>query len=261
MKNLLNISLLVIFVLTINSFGQSQPDEKAEGIVRQAIEKLGGERYLQVKNQVSIGYYTMFRDGKAELPNKFIDVIVYPDQERTEFKQLGNKIVQTNYGDKGWIFDGNLILRDQNQGEIENFKRGLRTSIDTLLRGYWRKQNAALSYVGRREASLGKRNEVVKLTYPDGFVVEYEFSAAEGWPMKAVFKGKDDGEAETREEDRYAQFVEVQGVYVPFIVDHHIGGKQTSRINYEKIEFNKNVPASIFDKPSDPKQLKKDLKL
>lgn len=264
MKNLFKISLLVtfVFVLSCSLFAQTSQDEKAEAILKRAIEKLGGEKYLQVKSLVSTGYFTTFREGVADLPNSFIDVISYPDKERTEFKQMGNKIVQSNSGEKGWFFDGGTQnIREQNPGELENFKRGIRTSIDTLLRGAWRTQGATLAYVGRREASLGKRNEVVKLTYSDGFVVEYEFSATDGLPMKALFKGKNGDEEESKEEDRYAQYIEIQGIYAPFVVDHFIDGKQTSRINYEKLEFNKIIPMTIFDKPSDVKLLKKDLKL
>lgn len=243
-------------------FEPSQNDEKAEAVIKLAIEKLGGERYLQVKTQVSTGYFTQFREGTADLPNAFLDVIAFPDKERTEFKQLGNKIIQTNFGEKGWIYDGGTKnIREQDQKEIDGFKRTLRTSVDSLLRGVWRNQGATLSYIGRREAGIGKRNEVVKLIYSDGFGVEFEFSATDGMPMKSLYKGKDNEEAETKEEDRYAQFVEIQGVLVPFIVDHHINGKQTSRINYSNIQLNKSVPEGIFNKPADVKDLKKDLKL
>lgn len=265
MKNPLKLSLLIIFLfaLSLSLFAQTdKPDEKAEAIIKRAVEKLGGEKYLQVKSVYSTGYYTVFREGTADLPNSFIDVIAYPDKERTEFKQLGNKIVQTNFGDKGWLFDGGTgNIREQKPPEVENFKRGLRTSIDSFLRGIWRNQGATLVYAGRREASLGKRNEVLKLTYSDGFTVEYEFSVTDGFPMKTIYKGKDGDEAETKEEDRYAQFIDIQGVMMPFIIDHHINGKQTSRINYQTIDLNKTVPSSVFDKPNDAKALKKDLKL
>lgn len=258
MKNL--ISIIFVFALSLNIFAQT--DEKAEAVIKRAIEKLGGEKYLQVKTVYSNGYFTQIREGTTDLPNSFIDVIAYPDKERTEFKQAGNKIVQTNFADKGWLFDGaTSIIREQRQPEVENFKRGLRTSIDSFLRGLWRNQGATLGYAGKREASLGKRNEVLKLTYADGFTVEHEFSVTDGFPAKTLYKGKDGDEAETKEEDRYAQFADIQGVMMPFIIDHYINGKQTSRINYSTIELNKTVPNSIFDKPSDAKLLKKDLKL
>ncbi len=239
----------------------SLTDEKAEAILKRAIEKLGGERYLQVKTQISTGNFTLFKEGTADLPNSFTDIISFPDKERTEFKQSGIKTIQTNFGEKGWVYDGGTKnLRPQGQKEIDNFKRGLRTSIDSLLRGVWRNQAATLTYLGRREAGIGIRNEVVKLTYSDGLTVEFEFSTVDGLPIKALFKGQDADQIEAKEEDRYAQFIEVQGVYVPFIVDHHINLKQTSRINYFKIELNKAVPDSIFDQPADVKDLKKDLK-
>lgn len=246
----------------LNGWKPSQiKDEKAEAIFQLAFQKLGGANLLQVKNQVSTGLFSVIADGSAQLPNSFVDVIVFPDKERTEFKQQGNKVIQTNFGEKGWVYDAaKLDIREQGQNEIENFKRGIRTSLDALFRGAWRGQGATLTYAGKREAGLGKRNDVLKLTYSDGFVVEYEFSQTDGMPMKSIYKKKNDDGTEIKEEDRYAQFVEIQGVLVPFIVDHYTDGKQTSRINYEKIEINKKVPDSIFDKPSDVKSLKKDLK-
>jgi TonB family protein len=241
----------------------SRNDEKAEAIIKRAVEKLGGERYLQVKTQVSTGNFTPFRDGFSDLPNGFIDVISFPDKERTEFKQSGNKIVQTNLGETGWLYDaGPKTIREQNQKEIEGFKRGQRTSLDSLLRGVWRTDKAAtLTFVGRREAGIGKRNDVIKLTYADGFAVEFEFDGVDGMPVKAVFKSKNADNIEAKEEERYGQFVNVQGILAPFIVDRFIDGKQQSRINYLTIEFNKPVPDAIFVKPNDVKEFKKDLKL
>jgi hypothetical protein len=264
MKNLFKIICLLTFAvaLSLNLSAQKTTDEKAEAILKRAIEKLGGERYLQVKTLYSTGNFTQFREGITGIPNKFIDVIAYPDRERTEFKQSGIKIIQTNFGDKGWIFDGGTQnIREQDPKELDGFKRSMRVSIDGLLRGYWRNQTVSLIYVGRREAGLGKRNEVVRITYSDGFAVEFEFSATDGMPSKAVYQGKNADDAEAKEEDRYAQFANVQGVLVPFIIDHFINGSQTSRINYLNVELNKNVPDSIFNKPTEVKELKKDLKL
>jgi hypothetical protein len=73
-----------------------------------------------------------------------------------------------------------------------------------------------LTYGGRRQAGLGKRNDVVKLTFEDGFAVEFEFSD-DGLPMKALFTRLNADKEEIKEEDRYAQFVDVQGIKTPFI--------------------------------------------
>jgi len=257
--------LLTVFALllgmAISSPAQAvKTDEKAEAILAKAVQKLGGERYLQVKSIVGSGNYSVFREGQPQITQNFIDIIVFPDRERTEFKTGGTKYIQTNVGETGWLADtGAKVIKEQDKDQIEGFRRTIRTSLDNILRGSWKK-DAALSFAGRREASLGKRNNVVRLTYADGFTVEFEFSD-EGFPMKSVYKRTNGEGAELKEEDRYAQFIETQGVFAPFIVDHFQNGAQTSRINYLKIEYNKTIPDSIFNKPADAKELKKDLKL
>src|SRR5919198_2166323 len=202
-------------------------DEKAAEVVRRAVEALGGAAYLGVKTVVSRGHYTPFKDGVAGLPTAFTDYIVMPDRERTEFRGAGVKSVQTNTRDTGWVADllAKKIL-DLKPEQAEDFRTSVRTSTDNLLRGWWREEGAALSYVGRREAGVARRNEVVRLTYPDGFEAEVEFDA--------------EGE-QVEEEDRFAQILVIGAVRVPFVVDHYSAGVQSSRVNYDEVEFNRPV--------------------
>lgn len=255
---------LSLFAFCLSAYSQdnaARPDEKAEAVLQKAIKNLGGDKYLQVKTQIGRGKFSVMREGTVISFQSFIDVIVFPDKERTEFKGGGVKSVQTNVGNTGWTFDGDAeLIKIQDEKQIADFKRGIRVSLDHLLRGNWRNE-ATLSYVGKRAATLGKRNDVVKLTFKDGLVVEFEFTAEDGVPQKAVYSRMNADNEEIKEEDRYAQFVDVDGVKSPFIIDRFTKGVQSSRINYETIEFNKVVPDSIFAKPSNPKELKKDLKL
>ena len=239
----------------------AQVDEKADAIVQKAVKLLGGEKYKGVSSQIGRGNFSLLKSGVNVSVQTFVDVIVFPDKERTEFKAAGVKTVQTNTGTTGWVFDGDQeLIKVQNERQVENFKRGLRTSLDNLLRGYW-KGEAELTYIGRRQGTLGKRNDAIKLTYNDGFIVEFEFTADEGTPVKAMYKtAGSDGEA-VLEEDRYAQFVDTQGITAPYVIDRFTNGEHISRISFLTIEYNKPIPESIFAKPSDPKQLKKDLKL
>ena len=235
--------------------------EKAEAILKRGLEKVGGDKYLQVRTVYGKGIFSLFKDGSANVFNSFTDIIVFPDKERTEFKQGGYKTVQTNSGDTGWIYgEDTRSVNNQTQRQVEDFKRSLRVSLDNILRGNWRKEGAKLSYVGRREAGLGKRNEVIKLTYGEDFWVEFEFSNVDGLPSKAVYELKDSEGAMRREEDRYAQFVDINGVLAPYIIDHFRDGKQTSRINYQTLEHNRNIPPAVFAKPADIKEAKKDIK-
>ena len=118
---------------------------KAEAILTHAIEALGGADYLNVKTVVGRGFFTTFADGMSQLPARFLDYIAYPDRERTEFTGGGIKAIQTNSGDTGWLYDGaTKTLNDMNPKQIDDFKRGMRTSLENLLHGWWRKEGATL---------------------------------------------------------------------------------------------------------------------
>jgi hypothetical protein len=232
-------------------------DEKAVAVVNRAVEALGGQAYLGVRTVTSKGYFTEFREGISGIPVTFRDYLVFPDRERTEFKGAGVQFLQVNTGETGWVFEAKKkLLTDVTPEQVESFKTTLRTSIDNLPRGWWRTEGASLTYVGRREAGLARRNEVVRVTYPDGFEAEFEFDAREGLPAKVLYKRPGEEGERVEEEDRYAQFLNISGVRFPFVIDHYRAGQQSSRVNYDVVEINKPVPDSLFAKPADIKAIK-----
>ncbi|HEV2834007.1 MAG TPA: hypothetical protein VGW58_01755 [Pyrinomonadaceae bacterium] len=267
-KNLL-LLICLVFGLGVSSMAQtptpspaSSVDEQSQKIIDRAIEVLGGQTYLNVQTVVGKGWYSEYKDGAPQVPSKFLDYIAYPDRERTEFTNSGVKTIQTNARDTGWLFDGAIKkISDQTPAQVEEFKRTMRTGIEYLLRGWWRNEGGKITYVGRREAGLAKRNETIRLAYASGFWVEYEFGARDGLPAKIIYKrmrrDPDSGdEVETNEEDQLLKYISNQGVTAPWVIDHFVNGKQTSRINYENIQYNQTVPDSLFAKPDNVKAIK-----
>lgn len=241
---------------------QPGDEQKPEQIIQRAIEVYGGPAYLNVRTSIGRGLYTTFRDGVSQVPTKFLDYIVYPNKERVEFTDSGTHIIQVNVADTGWIYNSaTRNIKEQTPDQIEDFQLGVKTSIDYLLRGLWRKAGGKLTYVGRREAGLGKRNETIRLEYPDGFWIEYEFGARDGLPAKVIYvrkrKNPDSGEVEEfNEEDRLFKPIAIDGVTAPWVIDHFVNTKQYSRIGYESVEYNKPIPDSLFPKPAAIKGMK-----
>ena len=237
-------------------------DEKSQQIIDRAVTTLGGPKYLGVQTVIGKGFFTTFKDGMSQLPARFLDYIHYPDSERTEFNGGGIRTIQTNTGDTGWVFDGGpKKISDQSPAQVEDFKRAIRTSLEYLLRGYWKKDGGKITYVGRREAGLAKRNETIRLTLPDGYAIEYEFGAKDNLPAKIIYKRQrkdpDTGDmVETSEEDQFFKFIEMDGVTAAWVIDHYINGKQVSRINYGSVQYNQTLPADIFTKPANIKAIK-----
>src|ERR1043166_1085114 len=93
--------LLFLFILATAAFAQSDKpqvsdDEKAQQVIQRALKVVGGDRYLQVKTIIGRGLFTNFIDGVSQIPTKFVDYVVYPDNERTEFNGGRARTAQTH---------------------------------------------------------------------------------------------------------------------------------------------------------------------
>jgi hypothetical protein len=263
-------TLVLLVCFCASAAAQQEPAQKpspentakAEAVLNRAVEVLGGSAYLNISTVIGRGFFTSFHDGQSQIPARFVDYISYPDKERTEFISEGIRVIQTNSGETGWLYDGaTKSLADMKGNQIEDFKRSMRTSLENLLRGWWKKENATLSYVGRREAGVGRRNETVRLTYPNGFWIEYEFAAKEGLPAKVIYKANrkkpdTDEDEEVTEEDRLAKPISIGQITAPWVIDHFTNGVQTSRVAYESVEYNPPLAESLFAKPTNIKSLK-----
>ncbi len=81
----------------------------------------------------------------SQIPARFLDYIAYPDRERTEFIGAGIRTIQTNVGDTGWLFDGAVKkISDQTPAQVEDFKLAMKTGLENLLRGWWKKEGGKL---------------------------------------------------------------------------------------------------------------------
>jgi hypothetical protein len=254
--------LVLILSLLLTQTPASTVDDKSQQIIDHAIEVMGGEKYLNVQTVIGKGFYTSYRDGISQIPARFLDYISYPDRERTEFTGAGIRTIQTNAGDTGWMFDGALKkISDQTPAQVDEFKRTMKTGLEYLLRGFWKKEGGKIAYVGRREAGLAKRNETIRLTYPDGFWIEYEFGAKDYLPAKIIYKrtrkDPDTGDqVEVTEEDVLLRYITIDGVNAPWVIDHFTNGKQTTRINYESVQYNQRFAENLFAKPENVKSIK-----
>ena len=257
------IFLLILSVLMAQTPAPSTSvDEKSQQIIDRAIETVGGQKYLDVQTVIGKGFYTTFKDGISQIPARFLDYIAYPDRERTEFTGAGIRTIQTNDRDTGWLFDGAVKkISDQTPAQVADFKQAIRTSLEYLLRGYWKKDGGKITYVGRREAGVGKRNETIRLVFPDDWWIEYEFGARDGVPAKIIYKRerKDPESGDMvwmTEEDHRFKFISVDGITAPWVIDHFVNGKQTSRIAYESVLYNQRFADNLFAKPADVKSIK-----
>src|SRR5437879_4817077 len=103
-------------------------DDKAEKIVQRAIQAVGGNSYLNIKTVTGRGFITDYHDGVSGIPVRFVDYILYPDRERTEFSGGGQRTIQTKDKEKGWFFEGaDNVIKDKTTQQLGDFTYAMRT--------------------------------------------------------------------------------------------------------------------------------------
>ena len=232
--------------------------DRARALVEAAVAALGGDRYLAVTSVVSTGIFTAFQQGRRGVPLDFVDTIVFPDRNRTEFGKKKSRMVQANAGARGWKYDASRqTLEAQNEDEVGAFQRYVRANVDNVLRQYWRAPGTKLSYVGREEVAPRRWAEVVAVEYEDGFRVELLFDPATHLPAATRYReGAESGAPGSLVESKYFVYLDYGGVKVPRTVDLYRDQVQTARIVYDDVKFNVATDASFFEQPESAKALK-----
>jgi hypothetical protein len=248
-------------VLSLISFGQQQDSdandiEKAKAALEAAVKARGGSAYLSVRSEIGTGQFNQFDKGLSTVPVSFTDYIQYPDKERTEFGHKKGKFVQANVAASGWTFDGaSKALKDQGEEQTKEFVESMKYSMDGILRGSWREPKVKLTYYPRREAWRLKFGEAVKMEFPDNTVITLFLDLETHLPilLQREHLVKDQPQ---KEETRFAQWVDRQGIMAPNILDTYIEGTQTNRVNYDSRTYNQPISANMFAKPTSVKDIK-----
>ena len=242
------------------SAAPQEPEEndpvKAAALVRDAVAARGGEAFLKVTTVESHGQYTPYEKGVSGDPTPFVDYIVYPGRERTEFGKGDSKFIQTNSEDANWVYDGSQrMIRDQKEEQVKQFQQGVRYDLDNLLRTASKQSDVKLVYLGRREAWRNTFSEALRVDFADGGTATLHFDLRSKLPMMVEYKTVGEG-GTLNNEVRYFRWVDFSGIKFPTIQDSYREGKQTARVSFDTVSVNVSVPDKLFAKPSNIKEVK-----
>ena len=258
--NLSSILLFLVVALVVHSAPAQDGDDKdvtkAAALVRDAIKARGGDPFMSVRSVVTRGQYTPFEKGVSGNPAPFVDYVVYPGRERTEFGKGDSKVVQTNSESVNWVYEAvQKMIRDQTDEQVKGFQQGVRYDLDNLLRTAAREKGVKLAYVGRREAWKNVFSEAVRVDFDDGGSAILHFDSRSKLPLMVEYKAlTPEGTAHT--ESRYFRWVDFGGIQFPTLQDFYRDGKQSARVSFDTVSFNEPVPEKLFAKPASIKEVK-----
>jgi len=232
--------------------------QRGAELIKQAVQARGGERFLNFTRIMQTGIYTPFQKGMSQIPIPFVDWVIYPDKERTDFGKgkKKNRKIQVNVGKTGWVYDGDAeTLKDQTDKQIEEHLEGLDFDIDRLLRAAAKGEGVEVGFAGREETRPGERADSIAIRFKSDRTAYLLLDSQTHLPMSLSYEKTEDGGL-VKQETRYNQYVDYDGVKFPNIVDFFRDNVQTGRVNLELIKLNPQISDELFAKPANAKAVK-----
>lgn len=259
---LLAASLIAMFsVLVLAQRADPKDPKNAElgaQLIRQVIETRGGAKYLGIKTLMASGQFTPFDQGVSTTPSPFTYWQIPFDKERVDFGKgkKKNRRIQVNVGQTGWVYDGDAeTLKDQSEQQLKTHAEDSLFDIDRILRGGWKAEGVSVRFAGREELRPGERADVVLIQLKPDVPAYLWLDRNTHLPLSLIYERSEAGGL-VKNEYRFFQWVNYDGVKFPNIVDFYRDGIQQNRVNYSSVLLNTPITDDIFAKPASVKAIK-----
>ena len=226
-----------------------QSAAKARQILAEAIQALGGDAYLNVRDVTCTGRLGQF-DHSGELTGfgHFIDYQQPPLKERQENLPKRN-IISIYNGDQGWELDRGGVA-DAPRADMEDFKEGVKRDIDNILRHRIHEAGMTLRYGGSDIVDL-KQAKWVELVDSDNRTIRIAFADRTHLPIREVAESRDPKtQMKSEEIDYYANYHPQDGVQTALQLTRERNGIKLFQAFFDKCEYNTGLSDALFTKES-----------
>jgi len=219
---------------------------KAKELLNQAIQALGGQAYLGVRNLEESGRtYSMFHGRPTGNGALFWRFVEYPDKERIEFTEQRD-VASVYVGDKGYEITYRGV-RSLEAKDLNDYLRRRKFSLETVLRTWVHDPSVALFYEGTALAGDAMADKVTLINGKDESVSLF-FDTQTHLPVKKSIWWRDpvDKQRDTEEEiwDNYRL---VQGVMTPYGFTRYYNGDMQAQRFVFTVSYNQNLNEAMFN--------------
>ena len=240
--------------------------ERGKRVAGEALEALGGSRYLEMRDRVETGRaYSFYREQLSGLSKATIYTSYATRPEppvagffgQRERQALGNDsgaVLLT--GDGGWeiTFRGARPMADD---VYNRYRDSTLRNVFYILRQ--RMDEPGLSFYSRgSDLYENQPVEIVEITDAENRLVKVYFSRSTKLPVRQVFERRNPVTKQKDEEVTiYSKYRDVDGVKWPFAVHRERNGEKIFEIFSETVTINGNLKDDLFTLPASMKVLPK----
>jgi len=219
---------------------------QAKALLNQAIEALGGQAYLTIRDREQQGKSYGFHHGRASGAGVvFWGFTEFPDKERVELTKERD-IAELYVGNKAWELTYKGAHPIEEKDRIEYMRRR-RFSLDNILRNWVNDPGVVLLYEGAAIAAQHPSQRVTLINAQDDSVTLFIDSDTH-LPVKKSFTWRDPVDRQKNlEEEVYENYRLVSGVMAPYNVTRFFNEDMASQRFLNSVTINQGLDPAMFD--------------
>jgi hypothetical protein len=219
---------------------------KAKVLVQQAIQALGGDIWLNVRDRETQGRGYSFHHGRPSNGGAvFWSFSQYPDKQRDEITKERD-IAELYVGNKGYeiTYKGVHPMKDE---DLTNYLRLRHYSLDAVLRAWVNEPGMLFLFEGNAIAAQHAALRV-SLTNTKNETVTLYFDTDTHLPVKKTFEWRDPVDRQKNlEEEVYENYRPVSGTMQPYNVTRFFNGDMAAERFLNSITINEGLDQAMFD--------------
>jgi hypothetical protein len=256
--------LLVIAILAVpHSLRPQAADDEAQKNARKAraaldamVQALGGQAWLDMKNQMRQGHIAAFYQGKPDTgTTDYFEYHAWPDRDRIELTKHRD-VVEFFVGRAGTevTYKGKAALP---QEQVDDFLRRRDHSIETAIKVWLKDPNTILIYEGQHLAARHLADQVTLIS-PQNEAVTILMDVQTHLPLRRTFEWRDpvykDKNVDAEEYDDYHV---LDGFPTPLTITRFKNDDMTRQYFVVHVAYNQNLPADFWSVEGAERRIKK----
>lgn len=226
-----------------------QSSAKARETIQKAIQALGGQTYLGVRDHYRVGRLAQFSSaGDLAGYVKFFDFTKLPDKNRTEYSDKRN-IITLYTATEGWEMDRGGVQQASAES-VERYARNLRKDIDHLFRYRLNQEGMIFRYEGSDIIDL-KPVEWIEVVDPDRLTTRIAFDNSTHLPVRVIYISRDPTTRQRIEELEFlSNWHAVQGVQTPMQIARERNGVKVYQAFFTEYKYDQGLDNALFTRTS-----------
>ena len=261
-RALATVLVLAVFFVPSASRPQAVMDQEAKN-TQQAraaldamVKALGGDAWLNMQNQMRMGYLATFYHGTPNpATTEYYAFHEWPDHDRTDFTKHRD-VIQFLIGNQGW----EVTYRGKKAWDKETLDDAIRSrdhSIETAVKVWVKDPKTILVYEGQHMASRHIAEQVTLISAQNE-AITIQMDATSHLPLRRSFQWRDplykDKNTDAEEYDDYHL---IDGIQTPLSITRYKNDEMVRQYYVRKVVFNQSLPADFWDADAAAKRVHK----